>query len=76
MKKGEMFMRLEGESYSRRLREYTDSTIQLIIDTDGISKEVALKASDITTDSELTEEEVVRQLQELKKSYLTTTETK
>ena len=76
MKKGEMFMRLEGESDSRRLREYTDSTIQLIIDTDGISKEVALKASDITTDSELTEEEVVRQLQELKKSYLTTTETK
>lgn len=63
-------MRLNGEAYARRLRNYSNSTIQLIMDMDCISKEVARKASDITTNSDLTEEQVVAKLKELKNTYL------
>ena len=59
-------MRLKGEEYSKRLAEYSDSTLQLMSDIKSLSKEKVLKAADITTNSELTEEEVVRQLTALK----------
>ena len=59
-------MRLRGEEYRKRLREYSDDTIRLIADiNNGGSREAALKMSDITTDSELTEEQVVERLQRL-----------
>ena len=61
-------MRLKGEEYSRRLEGYATSTLQLISDINGMSKEKALKMSTITTNSEYNEEEVVRLLTELKNS--------
>ncbi|MBO5206887.1 MAG: hypothetical protein J6C09_04810 [Clostridia bacterium] len=69
-------MRLNGEAYSRRLQEYSNATLQLSLEIDGISKEAALKCSDIMTDSELTEEQVVEKLLEIKRLYSTTKETK
>jgi hypothetical protein len=62
-------MRLSGEAYAQRLRKYSDSTIQLIMDMDYISKEAAYSASEITTNSELTEEQVVAALKRLKHEY-------
>jgi hypothetical protein len=61
-----MFMRLKGEAYSRRLESYFDSTLQLMSDIKSLSKEKVLKAADITTNSELTEEQVVAELLKLK----------
>ena len=69
-------MRLKGEAYSERLEALSTSTLQLLSEVQVISREAAYKASDITTNSELCEEEVVRQLQELKKSYSAMTEPK
>jgi len=67
-------MRVQGEEYSRRLRGYSDYTIQLIMDIYNINREAAYKANDITTNSELSEKEVVKQLEELKRSYSEKTE--
>ena len=58
-------MRLKGEAYSRRLEGYSTSTLQLIADIYGMDKETILKAADITTNSELTEEQVVTELRKL-----------
>ena len=66
-------MRLKGKEYDQRLQNYSKSTLQLIMDCNCTSKEVALKQSDITTNSELTEAEVVTQLKELLASTRTTT---
>ena len=63
-------MRLKGEEYSKRLREYSDDTIRLISDIyNGGSKEAVLKANDITTDSELDEKQVVERLRKLLEEY-------
>ena len=59
-------MILEGEAYSRRLEEFSDSTMQLILDVDSMSKENAIKSSEITANSGLTEEQVVAELLKLK----------
>ena len=64
-----MYMRLKGEAYSRRLKEYSDATIRLIMKVDCTSVAISLKASEITTNSELTEEQVVAQLKELLKEH-------
>ena len=62
-------MRLSGQAYSKRLRNYSDDTIRLISDiNNGCSKKVAYKMTDITTDSELSEEEVVERLEALLKA--------
>lgn len=62
-------MRLRGEEYSKRLQQFSDDTIRLISDiNNGNNREIAIKMSDITTDSELTEEQVVEKLLELKAS--------
>ena len=58
-------MRLKGEEYSKRLEGYSDATLQLISDIKRLSKAEILEAAEITTDSELTEEEVVAKLKEL-----------
>ena len=68
-------MRLKGEAYSERLEAFSTSTLQLLSEVQSISREAADKASDITTDSTLSEAEVVRQLTALKPNS-TTTETK
>ena len=57
---------LEGEAYSRRLEEFSDSTMQLIIEIDSTSEVNARKCDEITANSELTEAEVVEQLIALK----------
>ena len=62
-------MRLQGEEYSKRLETFSSFTMVLIMSINGISKEAAHKAGDITTDSELTEKEIVEKLLELRSSY-------
>ena len=62
-------MRLSGEAYSKRLRSYSDDTIRLIADiNNGCSKKVVYEKTDITTNSELSEEEVVEKLKALLES--------
>lgn len=59
-------MRLSGEAYSKRLRSYSDDTIRLIADiNNGCSKKVVYEKTDITTNSELSEEEVAEKLKAL-----------
>lgn len=58
-------MRLSGEEYSKRLREYSDDTIRLIMKTHAFGREDLYASTDITTNSELTEEQVVEKLKEL-----------
>ncbi len=58
-------MRLKGEEYRKRLAGYSHSTIELISWANSCTIEVALKATDISTDSELNEEEVRTKLIEL-----------
>ena len=58
-------MRLKGEDLSKRLREYTDDTMYLISEAMSHSREMNRKCRDITTNSELTEEEVVKRLKVL-----------
>ena len=58
-------MRLKGEELSKRLEGYTDDTIYLISECMNSPREVYQKCRDITTNSELTEEEVVKQLKKL-----------
>ena len=61
-------MRLQGEEYSRRLETFSDSTLQLMSDINSMSKEKALKQTEITANSDYSEEEVVKLLLELKAS--------
>ena len=68
-------MRLKDEAYSKRLEEFSTPTLQLFSEVRIISREAAYRASDITTNSELSEEEVVARLQELKNTYLKQTKT-
>ena len=58
-------MLLSGEAYSRRLEEFADSTLLLIMELDTMGKEQAVQASKIAANSELTEEQVVAALRKL-----------
>ena len=58
-------MRLSGEAYSKRLREYSDDTIRLISRTHGLDRADYAAVRDITTNSELNEEQVTEKLKEL-----------
>ena len=58
-------MRLKEEEYGKRLEKYSTSTIKLISLADSGSKELALKATEITTDSTLNEAEVRTRLIQL-----------
>ena len=58
-------MRLAETEYGKRLEKYSTSTISLISLADASTKEIALKTSEITTDSTLSEEEVRTKLIEL-----------
>ena len=62
-------MYLNAEEYEQRLEAYTNSTLRLIMDINSTSKEAASEALKITTNSELTEEQVVEQLKKLKAEY-------
>ena len=61
-------MILSGEAYSKRLAEFADSTMLLLMEINTMGKVKAVKASEIAANSDLTEEEVVRLLTELKNS--------
>lgn len=58
-------MRLKGEEYDKRLEGYSYDTLLLISECMNSPREVLYRSLDITTDSELTEEEVVTRLKEL-----------
>ena len=62
-------MRLKGEEYEQRLMEFKQSTIVLMSEIAVDSWETSEAIHNITTNSELTEEQVVEQLKKLKKSY-------
>ena len=68
-------MRLKEEEYGKRLEKYSTSTIRLISLADASTKEIALKASEITTDSTLSEAEVRSRLIQLLNSTSTKTKT-
>lgn len=62
-------MRLKGEEYRKRLSEYSKSTLELISWGLTTNEETVIKMHDITTDSELNEEEVRAKLIELLNSF-------
>ena len=62
-------MRLEGEEYRKRLREYSKPTLELISWGLTTNEETIIKMHDITTDSELNEEEIRTKLIELLNSF-------
>ena len=62
-------MILSGEAFSQRLRAFSDSTMQLIMDVNCASLQIALKSDKIVANSELTEEQVVAALKELLREH-------
>ena len=66
-------MRLSGEEYSKRLEEFSYDTLLLMSELMKSTREKAIKMSDITTDSTLTEEQVVEKLSLLLSSHEATT---
>ena len=62
-------MILNGEEYRKRLASFSNSTARLISElmTKRVTAEMSL---DIVSDSELSEEQVVARLKELKNTYL------
>lgn len=58
-------MRLSGDAYSKKLESFSHFTSVLIAIVDGMSREIVYKGLDITTDSEMTEEQVIEKLLEL-----------
>ena len=48
-------MRLSGKEYSERLASFSHFTLVLIVTIDSMSKECALKTSEITSNSDLKE---------------------
>lgn len=58
-------MRLSGDAYSKRLQSFSHFTAVLITMVDSMDRESVYKGLDITTDSELTEEQVIEKLLEL-----------
>lgn len=62
-------MRLKGEKYRKRLRAYSKSTLELISWGLTTNEETVIKMHEITTDSELNEEEVRTKLIELLSSF-------
>lgn len=62
-------MRLKGEEYSDRLEGYSRSTLLLISEVGMLPREEYAKARDITTNSELSEEQVAEGLRGLLHEY-------
>lgn len=59
-------MELRGEAFSQRLETFATSTFQLILDTMNISREVSRRVTKIVSNSENSEEDIVRLLKELR----------
>ena len=58
-------MRLSGPDYSKRLEAFSCFTLVLMSVINSVSREIVYKGHDITTDSDLTEEEIISKLIEL-----------
>ena len=58
-------MKVSGEAYTKRLQTFADSTIKLILETK--TKENYRQVSDITTETDYTEQQVVGKLQAIKR---------
>ncbi len=67
-------MILNKKEYGQRLKGYSKSTMQLIMDINYLGSEAAMKKTDIVSNSELTEEQVVEQLEQLKQEYSTSSQ--
>lgn len=63
-----IYLRLNAEEYAKRLRGYSQHTIELISKCMGLPREEYRKARDITTNSTLDENQVAEKLKELLKS--------
>ena len=55
-------MRLSGEAYSERLEAFSNFTMVLVTVIHSMSKECVLKSINITSDSDLTEEQLIEKL--------------
>ena len=62
-------MRLKGKEYESRLQGYSYSTLVLMSEIMKMPREVYAQGRLITSDSELTEEQVVAKLTALKEEY-------
>ena len=62
-------MRLTVKEYEKRLAGYSHSTLVLMSEISKMPREVYDKGSLITTDADLTEEQVVERLTALKEEY-------
>ena len=62
-------MRLKGKELEERLSEYSKSTLDLIMQILPISHETSAAVREITSNSELTEEQVVAALKRLKHEF-------
>ena len=62
-------MRLTVKEYEKRLEGYSHSTLVLLSEIMGMPREWYDRGSLITTDADLTEEQVVEKLKALKEEY-------
>ena len=62
-------MRLKGQELDNRLEAFSHDTLVLISKMLLMPREMVYKSLEITTNSELTEEQVVEQLKKLKAEY-------
>ena len=62
-------MRLSGKAYEQRLAEFSRSTLALLMEISPISIETARATTEITANSELSEEQVVAALKRLKHEF-------
>ena len=62
-------MYLRGEEYIKRLEGYSQSTLLLLSEVRMLPREIYLKGQKITTNSELSEEQVAEGLRELLREY-------
>ena len=60
-------MIVSGEAYSQRIAKFSNSTMQLIINS-NIDKETSKKVTLIVANTDYTEEQVVEKIKELLKS--------
>ena len=68
-------MRLRGKAYEQKLMALSKSTLRLMQEVHHCGREAVEKMHEITSNSELTEEQVVEQLKDLKRQYLKTSDT-
>ena len=64
--KGDFYMIVRGEAFSQRIAQFSNSTMQLIMDS-KTDKETSKKINLIVANTDYTEEQVVEKIKELLK---------